>query len=201
MQTLRFTAPHDQAAQRVLVGALAAGAVAVMPTDTVYGLCCRADDARAIKRIYRLKKRTDPKLPLLVSSMAMAKRYVRISKHNEALLRNTWPAALTAILPSKKQLPYILEGGTDTLSMRIPVDDRLRAVIRRLGVPLVATSANIAGEPTVETEEQLRAQFKRLPDVFVDGGKPRSKQPSTLVDLTGEEAKVLRQGAVRISNF
>lgn len=184
--------------QRVFVGILREGGVAVFPTDTLYGLGCRADDMQAIKRIYRLKKRTDPKLPLLVSSIAMAKRYVQVSKRNEALLRNVWPAALTAILPSKHLLPYILEGGTDTLSVRIPADERIRAVIRRLGVPIVATSANVAGEIPIENEAQLRTQFKPLPDLFVDGGKPRSKKPSTLVDLTGEGVKVLRKGKAKI---
>lgn len=195
MKTLSAT-NHDAA--KALAAAVRAGNVGVFVTDTVYGIGCRADDVKAIKRIYRLKKRADPKLPLLVSSLHMAKRYVRVSKRNEALLRRHWPGALTAVLPSKQQLPYLLEGGTGALAVRVPDDAWLRGVIRRLGVPLVATSANISGQQTIENEQQLRAQFKRLPDVFVDGGNPRSRKPSTLVDLMSEKPVIVRAGAVVI---
>lgn len=167
--------------------------VGVFPTDTVYGLGGRADSVKVIKKVYKIKKRDENKpLLVLVSSISMAKKYVKINKRQEELLKKLWPGKLTAILDDKKILPKELTNNTGKIGIRWPDNKNLQKIIRQLGAPLIATSANISGQPSVLDVVDLKIK----PDFVINAGKlPKSKE-STVADLTGDEIKVLRQGAV-----
>ncbi len=174
---------------------LKSGAVGVFPTDTVYGLGGRADKLTVIKKVYRIKKR-DKKKPLLilVSSFAMAKKYVKINREQENWLKRSWPGKLTAVLPDRGVLSPELAGDGGKLGVRFPDNDFLIKLIRRLQAPLIATSANVSDQPSVLDAKDIKVKA----DFIVDGGKlPQSKE-STVADLTEEEIKILRQGEVRL---
>jgi len=164
--------------------------VGIFPTDTVYGLGGRTDKLSVIKKIYKLKKRAKNKpLLILVSSISMAKRYVKINKQQELLLKKYWPGQVTVVLADKKVLPKELSSGSDKIGVRLPNNKFLLKTIRGLGAPLIATSANISGQDSVLDSKDIEVKA----DFIVDGGKlPKSKE-STVVDLTEGEIKILRQ--------
>ncbi|MDP2943967.1 MAG: L-threonylcarbamoyladenylate synthase [bacterium] len=167
------------------------GRVLVLPTDTIYGLSCRADDKAAIKKIFRLKKR-DPGLALivLVNSLAMLKKYVFVSRRQEELIRRYWRAArpTTVILRRRGNLPKELTGISDGLAVRLPKSKFLIKILNRVGVPLVSTSLNVSGEEPIYDLKNLsfylRAAVREI-DLVIDTGRPRRRQPSRLIDLRG----------------
>jgi len=167
------------------------GRVLVLPTDTIYGLSCRADDRAAIKKIFRLKKR-DPKFALmvLVNSLAMLKKYVFVSRRQEELIGRYWRAArpTTVILRGRGNLPKELTGASDGLALRLPKSEFLIKILDRVGVPLVSTSLNISGEEPISDLKNLNFHFPaavREIDLVIDTGRPRRRQPSRLIDLRG----------------
>ena len=169
------------------------GQVGIFPTDTIYGLGGRSDKLSVIKKVYTLKKRAKNKpLLILVSSITMAKRYVKMNKKQEEFLKKYWPGKLTSILESNGLLPKELSSGSGKIGIRLPDNKFLLNIIRSLGTPLIATSANISGQNNVLDIEDVKFKI----DFIVDGGKLAISKESTVVDLTGVEMKVLRQGAV-----
>lgn len=164
---------------------LTEGGVILYPTDTIYGFGCLATDKKAIGKIYRIKKKDKLKpLLILVSSLSMAKKYCRISKRHEVYLKNNWPGPLTAILDSRGLLPEILTGNSaeNGLAVRLPDNGFLVGLIRRIGVPLVSTSANLSGEKPVTKAESFRSPQKPAIDAIIDGGELKGKA-SRIVDI------------------
>jgi len=184
------------------------GQVGIFPTDTIYGLGGRADKLSVIKKVHILKRR-DKKKPLLilVSSLTMAKKYVKINKKQQNFLCEYWPpyvkalggkpGALTAVLESKDVLPKELTGGTGKIGVRLPDNKFLIKIIRDIGVPLIATSANLSGEPIALDAKDIKIKA----DFIVDNGKLLNSKESTVVDLTGSRVVVLREGAVVVEEF
>ena len=176
------------------------GKIVVYPTDTIYGLGCRADDALAVKKILEIKKR-DPRksLIVLVSSLSMLKRYCYINPAQTKYLKKVWNQArsTTVILKNRGLLPKEVSGGRDTLAVRLPnllKNDFLVKMIRGMKVPIVSTSLNISGEKNLESVSNLDNYFKRTkPDLVIDAGMLKTK-PSRLVDLTDvTDIEVLRK--------
>jgi tRNA threonylcarbamoyl adenosine modification protein (Sua5/YciO/YrdC/YwlC family) len=167
--------------------ALRAGGVALLPTDTIYGLHAVATNERAVARIRELKERGDEK-PFVVIA-ASVEQLEKLGATIPGALREIWPAPLTAILAS----------GETTIAVRVPDLPWLRALLDRTG-PLVSTSANRSGEPPITTPEMLANDFLDALDVVLDSG-PRDGQPSTIVDFTGDEPRVIREGDAGFSQF
>jgi len=170
----------------------------IFPTDTVYGIGGRANSSAVIKKVYKLKKRAKSKpLLILVSSISMAKRYVKINKKQELLLKKYWPGQVTVILADKGVLSIELSSGTNKIGIRLPNNKFLLKTIRGLGAPLIATSANISGQGSVLDVKDIKIKA----DFIVDGGElPKSKE-STVIDLTGDKMGVLRQGVIKIKKI
>jgi len=176
------------------------GRVLVLPTDTIYGLSCRADDKTAIKKIFRLKKR-DPKtaLSVLVNSLAMLKKYVFLSRRQEELVKHYSRGSrpTTVILRRRGNLPRELTGISDGLALRLPKSKFLIKILDRVGVPLVSTSLNVSGEETISNLKNLSGHFptaSRDIDLIVDTGRSRLRRPSRLIDLrTAGQPLVLRK--------
>lgn len=170
----------------------------IFPTDTVYGIGGRANSSAVIKKVYKLKKRAKSKpLLILVSSISMAKRYVKINKKQELLLKKYWPGQVTVILADKGVLSIELSSGTNKIGIRLPNNKFLLKTIRGLGAPLIATSANISGQGSVLDVKDIKIKA----DFIVDGGElPKSKE-STVIDLTGDKMVVLRQGVIKIKKI
>lgn len=176
------------------------GRVLVLPTDTIYGLSCRADDKAAIKKIFRLKKRNSKSaLLVLVNNLTMLKKYVFVSRRQEELIKSYWRGArpTTVILRHKGNLPKELTGISDGLALRLPKSKFLIKMIEAIKVPIVSTSLNRSGQAGVVDLERLADYFpdpKNQPDLVVDSGKCRRRRPSRIVDLrTGGQPLILRK--------
>jgi len=163
-----------------LAGVLRAGGVALIPTDTIYGLHAVATDERAVARIAALKGRGNDKPFVIIASSIDQIRTLGATVPEELSL--IWPAPLTAIFPS---------GGT-TIAARIPDLPWLRALLDRTG-PLVSTSANRSGEPPVTSPQVLANDLRNGLDGLLDQGELKGR-PSTIVDLTGTEPRLIREG-------
>ena len=164
---------------------LRTGAVVAFPTDTVYGLGASADDEVAQKRIYTVKGRpVGMPLILMVAAESQLEGLVHVDPRAESMMRKWWPGPLTLIL-------YAVGGGT--LGVRIPKHKVALDLLRYAG-PLMTTSANLHGrEPAMNAEE---AEALSGVMAVVDGGVAPGGTASTVVDLTGPEPHVLREGAI-----
>jgi tRNA threonylcarbamoyl adenosine modification protein (Sua5/YciO/YrdC/YwlC family) len=178
-----------------IVNFLNHGKVIVYPTDTIYGLGCIAVDKKAIKKIYRIKKREKGKpMLMLVGSLSVAKKYCRINKAQEKYLSKIWPGAVSVVLEGKGGLPEELSGGLKSLAIRLPKNNFLLKILKKLGKPLVSTSLNLSGQPPVKSVERISRMLKReKPDLIVDVG-PLITKPSRLIDLRDvKNIKVIRK--------
>jgi len=173
---------------------LASGGVAVLPTDTLYGFHCVASNGEAVERIRALKGRgTGEGFILLVSDIGMAGSVVaRWPGASKALLESIWPAPLTAILPGRRLLDQAL-APRGSVAVRVPALSELRTLIRRLGEPVVSTSVNLSGGLPLATISEVRRQFPGL-EAYVSQRGRRSGAPSTIVDFTSRNPRLIRAG-------
>ncbi len=179
---------------RAVAAQIDAGAVAVYPTDTVYGLGANAFNEASIQRIYQIKDRpAGAALQLLVGTAAQAQSIVQWSGAAEKLARRFWPGALTLILlPNEKGQP--LRRGFEGLGLRVPAHPALVRLLAYLKEPLASTSANAHGCPVLTEEEDLIAFFDGKADIILTGGT-LSPTASSVLDLT-HEPKLLREAAL-----
>jgi L-threonylcarbamoyladenylate synthase len=179
---------------RRAVAALAAGGVAVLPTDTIYGFHCAVSNGRGIELILKLKGRAARTgFIVLASDAAMARALVaRWPGDSERTLRRIWPASLTAVLPARRNLsPPLAPKGK--IAVRIPALADLRRVIRALGEPLVSTSVNRSGQAPLTRIADIRRSFPGLGAYLSRRGRSPAL-PSTIVDFTGEAETLVRAG-------
>ncbi|MFW5866763.1 MAG: L-threonylcarbamoyladenylate synthase [Armatimonadota bacterium] len=178
--------------------ALAEGGLAVMPTDTVYGLAASLPRRRAIERIFDAKKRpADMPLPVLVASVAEAEALVpgQLEPHEE-LLSRWWPGALTVIVGSSEQIPQEVTAGGPTVGLREPDSDVARAILHAAGGALAVTSANISGDPPAREVADLPDELLRQVALVIDAGRCAGGTASTVLDLSSAPPRVLRAGPV-----
>jgi len=177
------------------------GKILVCPTDTVYGLITDARNERAIKRLFKIKKRPKRKpIPIFVKDLKMAKEFVYIDGKQEKFLRKIWPGKVTVVLKRKNSLPKTLFGNKKTIGLRIPNYRLVNNLFEKLDFLLTGTSANISGKPPSGKIEEVLNQFKdkrQQPDFIFDFGNLKPSLPSTVIDLT-KEPKILREGAEKI---
>ena len=182
----------------IIATVLEEGGIIAYPTDTFYGLGADCFSAQARQRIYQIKKREPNKpFPILISDIRMVKDLAEeIPAAFSVLTAQFWPGPLTLVMKAAARLPAELVGPNRTIGIRLPDVTWLRDLIRQVGLPIIATSANIAGAGEIETAEEVIRQFKNKVDLIVDGGRTPGGRPSTVVDLTGERPAILREGAV-----
>ncbi|MCD6177911.1 threonylcarbamoyl-AMP synthase [bacterium] len=202
MRVLKLSPKNLQKMAHYLGEEIKKGKVAVVPTDTVYGLTADATNQKAIAKIIKIKKRQSNKpLPVFVKDLKMAKRVALIDKKQTKILKKIWPGKVTAILMRKKNslLPSTLFAGKKTIGLRIPDYKLINLLLDILNIPLIGTSANLSGGPEPVKIKEILDQFenqKTKPDIVVDAGDLKIKKPSTVVDLTGKEIKIIREGAI-----
>jgi L-threonylcarbamoyladenylate synthase len=187
----------DDEGERVAAEVLCASGVAVVPTDTVYGLAARPVDTDAVHAVYRIKNRPQGMhLPVLAASVAQVRALgVAFPLGAESLARRWWPGPLTLAFGFDTQLdrPAWLDGRAE-VAVRVPDHVFLRALLERTG-PLVVTSANPHGAPTPRTAQDVTDGLGPSVDLVVDGG-PLQDVPSTLVNVHGAHPLVEREGAI-----
>ncbi len=183
---------------RIIAKTVFRDGVIIYPTDTFYGLGADCFSARAVQRIFRLKKRPFTKgLPVLISHLEMAREISSlIPAAFEELASSFWPGPLTLVLPAARHLPQELVGPDRKIGVRLPAVAWLRELVEEMGAPLTATSANISGEDETASPEEVIELFKNKVELIVDGGEAPGGRPSTVVDLTSERPRLLRRGTI-----
>ena len=186
------TEQHARVAEEV-ASVIFGGGTVVFPTDTVYGIGADPFNASAIARIYELKSRPDSKpLSLHVATLTEFLEYARPFKQIAVAARRLLPGPVTIIMPRPAFIDRNVTSGLPTMGFRVPDDPLCCAILDRAG-PLAGTSANISGQPAYTGEG--RGQYPDA-DLVVENGPTRYGRESTLIDMTGPEAIVLRAGAV-----
>lgn len=194
----RMSYNHEQAATRA-AEVLRAGGVILYPTDTLYGLGADAFSDEAVARIYEIKERdTSKPIHCVVRDMAMAGEYCEVHDAVQKLAKRFFPGPLTIILKKRARV----SGGIasiDTIGIRIPDHPFCRALSEAFERPFTTTSANTSGAAsqrrTSDILEQLGERAHGI-DLLIDAGELPERLPSTVVDLSGPDAKVLREGPI-----
>ena len=180
------------------VAMLRKGGLVAVPTETVYGLAADAENSAAIWTLFEVKQREREKaFSILVTGMDMVERYCEnIPPVAYALAEKYWPGPLTMILEDKGVVSAMVNDEGDTLGVRCPDHPLTLAILRELGRPLAAPSANISDQPSPKTTKEVLDYFDGRIEGVVEGGTCALGVESTLVDLSGDEPKILREGAI-----
>nr|WP_308564633.1 L-threonylcarbamoyladenylate synthase [uncultured Peptostreptococcus sp.] len=184
----------------VFASMLASGKTVIFPTETVYGLGANALDEEAAAKIYQAKGRPSDN-PLLVHVADKEDVYdlvENIDSRAKLLMDRFWPGPLTIVFKKKDIIPDRTSGGLDTVAIRMPSDQVARDLIRQAGVPIAAPSANISGRPSPTKPEHIIRDMDGRVDGILVGGSCNYGVESTIVDLSGDVAMVLRPGSITL---
>ena len=191
------TTTPEQRVVRKSAEVLAAGGTLIYPTDTVYGLGCSVESREALERIYLLKRqRPDKPFSFVCSDLKNISEYARVSNAAFKTMKHLVPGAYTFILPAArmKHLPRILVSKRKTVGIRVPDSPVALMIVKELGHPMLSTSVTTEQGELLNDPETIGAVFHNSVDLILDGGVLVS-EPSTVLDLTGEEPVVIRAGA------
>lgn len=179
------------------LGAVRSGQLVVLPTDTVYGLGCDAFSAAAVRGLLDAKDRgRDMPVPVLVGSWSTVDGLVLgVSPQARRLIEAFWPGGLSLVLPHAPSLAWDLGDTRGTVMLRMPLHPVALELLREAG-PMAVSSANRSGHPPATTSDEAREQLGDRVGVILDGGPSGEPVASTIVDLTGQDPLVLREGAV-----
>ena len=176
---------------------LKSGGVIVFPTDTAYALGGVFNSKKVIQRILKIKNRKDTKFPLVASSLHQVEKFFRLNAAQKKLAKKYWPGPLSIVV-------------SDRFAIRVPDNKTARLLARKVAMPIIATSANIAGEKTPYSTKVISQQFVKkksnsqipnskfqIPDVILDAGKLPAKKSSTIVKVGASGiVEVIRKGAI-----
>ncbi len=195
----------DAAGIAAAAAALRAGGLVALPTETVYGLAARADDADAVASIYRAKGRPDFN-PLIVHvpSVAVARRLAVFDERAEKLAQAFWPGALTLVLPLGEgaRIAPAVTAGLPTIALRCPAHPVMRAVLEESGLPLAAPSANRSGGVSPTEAAHVAASLGAAVPLVLDGGPCSAGLESTIIALREDGSwQVLRPGPIEESRI
>ncbi len=182
-----------------IVTMLQSGKIGVMPSDTQYGMFCRADNPEAVAKVYQIQNRDEAKqCVVLVASFDEVLEIAGLDRNTLLMAEKYWPGPVSVIVPcNKSALPHIALGHGD-IAIRIPAYPELQAILTQTG-PLMAPSANPQGLKPAETIAEAQNYFGDNADFYVDGGHVGEKLASTIIRFTEDGlVETLRQGAVTI---
>ncbi len=185
------------------VHVLQSGGVIAYPTETFYGLGVRFDNHESLKKLYDLKKRPREKaMPLIIGDIGLLGMLVspqwlgKIPAPASLLMGKYWPGPLTLLMPAIEGLSEYVSAHTGKVAVRVPGKSLALALARKAGFPVTATSANPSGMPPADDGGKVSAYFDGSLDLIVDGGKTPGGLPSTIVDVSGGGAEMVREGVV-----
>jgi L-threonylcarbamoyladenylate synthase len=175
-----------------------AGGLVVYPTETLYGLGANALHTGAIRRVREIKKRDSQKpILVIVPTFHAAEQLVTdIRPAARLLMQRFWPGPLTLVFKASAAVPEELTRTAHTIGIRIPSSPLCLKLLKLCGCPITSTSANLSGEPPAREIEPIRRALAPGVDLYLDGGRLKDVEPSTVVDTTGSTLRVIRQGAV-----
>ncbi|MBD3375607.1 threonylcarbamoyl-AMP synthase [candidate division KSB1 bacterium] len=174
------------------------GGVIGYPTETVYGIGCDIHNAKAVNRIYDLKQRDHSKAMIIIAADILQIRELveYIPEAAEILAENFWPGPLTMVFEAATHIQELPIRKTNTIAIRIPDCKICLSLLKTCGFPIVSTSANKSGQPDSTDADKVIDSFGSHLDLIIDGGPTPSSAPSTIVDVTQEPVRILRQGAI-----
>lgn len=177
--------------------AVSSGRLVVMPTDTVYGIGADAFDGRAVAALLAAKGRgRDMPVGVLVGSWHTIDGLVySVSEDARELIRAFWPGALSLVVAQAPSLQWDLGDARGTVMLRMPLQPVAIELLRQTG-PMAVSSANVSGQPPATTADEARRQLGDLVDVYLDGGTAEQQAASTILDLSGPQPRILREGPV-----
>jgi len=172
--------------------------VVAIPTDTVYGLAADPFNLAAVEEIFRVKGRQEERaLPILVNSLDQAMLLAReVPRNFLRLAEEFWPGALTLVVDASHRLPLKVTANTGRIALRWPRSEVVGRLIEECDGPLTGTSANLSGSPSCTSADMVLHQLGDRLGLILDAGETKSATPSTIVELHGDEWKVLREGAI-----
>jgi L-threonylcarbamoyladenylate synthase len=200
METVVFPADNVDAIPRALE-LLKHGGLIAFPTDTVYGVGALAFDAKAVESIYAAKDRpVDKAIPILIGGPEdLDKIAVELTLMAVKLAARFWPGALTLVVLKHPNLPDVVSA-TPTVGVRVPDHPATRALLTAAG-PMAVTSANISGEASPRTAEEVSRQLNGRIPLILDGGETPRGVPSTVVNCLGTEPVILREGPITMEDI
>jgi L-threonylcarbamoyladenylate synthase len=195
MKTELISAGASDAIERAL-GVLRSGGLVAFPTDTVYGVGALIRSPQSIARLFEVKGREETKAIAVLIADANQLELVanQASEAAKKLAASFWPGALTLVLPKLPSLPAVLSPN-DTIGVRVPDHAVARALLAAAG-PMAVTSANISGGANALNANEVLAQLGGRIKLVLDGGQTPGDRPSTVVDMTSQPPRVLREGPV-----
>lgn len=178
------------------------GGVIAYPTETLYGLGAKYDLEDALEKIFTLKKRPEEKaLTLIIGNVQqLSSIVVSVPEIAKDLITFFWPGPLTLVFKARQDISKNLILN-DTVAVRIPGDSFALRLAKAVPFPITATSANISNLPAAQDADTVLSYFSDNLDLIIDGGRTPGEPPSTIVDVTENEARLIRRGAIDISRF
>ena len=188
------------------LAALRRGEVIVFPTETLYGLGADALNFSAVGKVFQLKGRDpDNPFPVLVADRAMLDCLVaETTQLADSLMTRFWPGPLTLVLPARTDIPRPLVNRDGGIGVRLSSQPIATELVRLLGRPVTATSANPSGQPGARTVAQAKNYFAGKIDIYLDGGELNSPIGSTVAAVSKDKLKIIRAGDIRretLENF
>lgn len=176
---------------------LKSGGLVAVPTETVYGLAALGMDATAVSKIYEVKGRPAQKpISLLVYDTEAFSLCDSVPESAYKLAEKFWPGPLTIVLKRKSIIPDIVAAGGETVGLRCPRHPITLGIIKAVGAPLAAPSANMSGEPSPKSAKDTMNALQGRIEAVVDGGNCDLGIESTIIDLSGDTPRILRQGGL-----
>lgn len=177
---------------------LRAGKITAYPTETFYGLGGIATNKKVRQKIYEIKKREKNKqLPIIVNSLKMLGRYVKVDSRIKEINAKHWPGPLSIVIETNEAGKESF--GQDSIGVRISPHPFIKALLKEIDEPIISTSANPSGQPSTTSGEMAVKYFEKKkiqPDLVLDSGELPPSKGSTFVDLRGEQPVVLRKGDI-----
>ena len=205
---MSYSAPvlpgSDAASIAAVARILHDGGVAVVPTDTVYGLSASVFQPQAIERIFAIKQRPpDAQVPVLLATAADLTLVAEdVPRNSWNLINRYWPGALTLVFPARRNVPRVVTRGGPTVAVRVPSHGATLQLLEVLGEPIIGTSANVSGRPAAVTAAEAVCELGPLVDAVLESDVPdASRVPSTVVEVLGDGWRLVREGAISLEDI
>jgi len=182
-----------------VAGLIRSGQVIALPTDTFYGLAADPFNLYAVEEIFQIKGRPAYKpLLLLVGSVEMAEELSSgdLPDRFYSLARRFWPGPLTMVIPASRRVPLKITGNTGKVALRLPAARIPVSLVQALEIPLTGTSANLAGMKECASAHEVQQCLGERLRLIVDGGETNTPAPSTIVEVTQQGWRLIREGAI-----
>lgn len=184
----------------ILADILKNDGVISVPTDTVYGICSRISSKKAHDNLVEIKKRPEIKsFPVMCANKDQIKGIAIVDNISEKIIDKFMPGPVTIILKKKEEIQDYITNGKTTIAIRMATSEDLKELILKVESPLFMTSANISGESTCKTINEIEKTFPNIDGILE--GEIQFGKASTIIDCTSDEIKVLRQGPVTIEQI